>query len=96
MAKDPDSDPRDAPAGTPQRARRIPVSMDGMLIASDGVESKVRVTDLSSDGFRLELTDELIDGEQVQLRLGRETIRGEIRWVRGKEAGGVFLQGSGL
>jgi hypothetical protein len=96
MAKEPDSGPQDTTAGSSQRARRIPVSMDGVLIASDGVESPVRVTDLSSEGFRLELTDELIDGEQVQLRLGRETIRGEIRWVRGKEAGGVFLQGPGL
>ena len=96
MAEDLGPDPMDGPEGPPQRARRIPVSMDGVLVASDGVESKVRVTDLSSEGFRLELTDELMEGEQVQLRLGRETIRGEIRWVRGKEAGGVFLQGSGL
>jgi len=70
--------------------------MDGVLIASDGVESRVRVMDLSSDGFRLELADELMEGEQILLRLGRETVRAEIRWVRGKEAGGVFLQASGL
>ena len=96
MARDAGEDLNEGSDARPQRARRIPVSMDGVLIASDGVESKVRVTDLSSDGFRLELADELMEGEQVQLRLGRETIVGEIRWVRGKEAGGVFLQAPGL
>lgn len=96
MARDFDCEPEDGREEPAERARRIRVSMDGVLIASDGVESKVRVTDLSSGGFRLELTDELMDGEQVRLRLGRETIRGEIRWVRGKEAGGVFLDGTGF
>jgi hypothetical protein len=70
--------------------------MEGVLVASDGIESKVRVADLSSGGFRLELTDEVLPGERVELRLGRETVIGEIRWVRGTEAGGVFLQESGL
>ena len=96
MARDPDSGSGDEPTRPPERPRRIPVSMDGILVASDGIESKVRVTDLSSGGFRLELTDELMVGEEVVLRLGRERVRGQIRWVRGKEAGGVFLESSGI
>lgn len=96
MARDVDSDPENGPSRPADRPRRIPVNMEGVLVASDGVESNVRVTDLSSAGFRLALGDELMVGEQVELRLGRETVRGEIKWVRGNEAGGVFLHGAGL
>jgi hypothetical protein len=75
-----------------QRAPRVDVSYPAVLIASDGHESGVVVKDISADGFRIELTDELLVGERVKLKVGKEGPQsGEIRWTRGSEAGGVFL-----
>lgn len=75
------------------RDKRINVHLDGELTTEDGVVVKVRVLDLSSTGFRLMADDELLSGEQVTLRVGREeSLPAVIRWVIGREAGGSFSQ----
>ena len=74
------------------RPHRVDVSYPAVLVASDGHESPVIVRDISANGFRLEVSDELIVGERVELRVGKEEpVTAEIRWARGSEAGGVFL-----
>jgi hypothetical protein len=74
------------------RARRIDVSYEGVLVASDGHEIPIVVKDLSREGFRVELHDEVLVGELVRLRVGRGgDLHAEIRWALGTEAGGVFL-----
>lgn len=88
------SPPEDTPEGARslKRPARIRVEMDATLIASDGVESPVTLLDLSSAGFRLgNVRDPLEPGDKVQLLMRQERATGEIRWVLGEEAGGIFL-----
>jgi hypothetical protein len=62
------------------------------LINSDGVESSATILDVSSGGFRLEVTETPRIGEHVTLRVERgEQFPAQIRWALGSEAGGVFL-----
>lgn len=76
----------------PQRSPRINVRMEGFLTTSDGYETSVVVIDVSVDGFRIESEDELLPGERVKLRVGKSPAQtGEIKWVIGNEAGGIFL-----
>jgi hypothetical protein len=64
-----------------------------VLVDSDGGELSVEVIDLSSGGFRLRAGEALVVGEQIRLRVERYgDFPAIIRWVRGGEAGGVFLQ----
>ena len=76
------------------RSTRIDVNYDAVLVTSDNHEIAVTVKDLSRDGFRIELRDEVLVGEHVRLRVGpNEEIAAEIKWALGSEAGGVFLDG---
>ena len=75
------------------RAARIAFRRDALLIESDGCELHVVILDVSKDGFRLDSRCELVAGSEVRLQVGkRPPVRAEIRWVRGGEAGGVFLE----
>lgn len=75
-----------------RQSARISVDYEGVLVASDGHEMKVKVKDLSAQGFKIELADEVLPNELVELRVGRhERLAAQILWVRGSEAGGVFL-----
>ena len=76
-----------------RRPTRIDVAIDAVLTTSDGHSFDCVVRDLSLTGFRLELADEVLVGEQVTLKVGaRETYVGEIKWSLGREAGGVFTR----
>ena len=77
----------------PKRASpRIDVSYDALLISSGGHEYRVVVKDLSSEGFRIHIDEEVRVGEQVSLRTRRDgDIPAQIVWVMGSEAGGTFL-----
>ena len=78
--------------GFSKRAPRIDMRRPAVLINSDGVEIGVTVLDLSSGGFRIELSEPARIGEFVWLRVEHcEEYPGQIRWVLGSEAGGVFL-----
>lgn len=75
-----------------ERAARIALRRDALLIESDGCELEVVVLNISSAGFRLQSRCELLVGSEVLLQLGKEPpVRASIRWVCGSEAGGVFL-----
>jgi hypothetical protein len=79
----------------PPRSRptRVEVDFPATLVASDGCEAEVTVLDLSTDGFRIRFVETVLPGEQVSLRAGKHgDLAAEIRWVRGSEAGGVFLE----
>jgi hypothetical protein len=63
------------------------------MINSDGEETGVLILDVSSGGFRLTFEQSPRIGEFITLRVERqEEIPGQIRWVLGSEAGGVFLE----
>ena len=81
-----------SPGEPKPRAPRIDVDYPAVLVTSDGQPLPVRVRDLSREGFRVEIDDEVLIGERITLRVGRgEDMVGEIRWALGREAGGIFL-----
>jgi PilZ domain-containing protein len=75
-----------------KRAHRVDLRQPAVLMNSDGVESNVFILDVSSGGFRLEISESLRVGELVTLRVERcDDFPAQIRWALGNEAGGVFL-----
>ena len=81
-------------AANPQsRAVRVSTKIDALLIDSDGGELPVVITDLSNAGFRVQSTEELVNGETVCLRVSRYgDFKAQIIWVSGLSAGGRFLE----
>lgn len=78
--------------GIIKRAPRVDVRREVVLINSDGVESPAAILDVSSGGFRLEVSETPRIGEHVTLRVEHgEQFPAQIRWALGSEAGGVFL-----
>lgn len=78
--------------GIIKRAPRVDVRRRVLLINSDGAESPATILDVSSGGFRLEVTETPRIGEHVTLKVERgEPFPAQIRWALGSEAGGVFL-----
>jgi hypothetical protein len=78
--------------GIIKRAPRVDVRRQVVLINSDGAESPATILDVSSGGFRLEVSDTPRIGEHVTLRVEHgEQFAAQIRWALGSEAGGVFL-----
>ena len=75
------------------RSPRVQTSIEAVLVDSDGGELHVEVVDLSSGGFRLRTAEALMIGEQVRLRVPRYgDFPARIQWVKGLEAGGIFLE----
>jgi hypothetical protein len=75
------------------RDHRIAVQYEGVLTTADEQRVAVVVRDISANGFRIELEEELLLGEHVRLQVGKQPeVHAEIRWCLGREAGGVFLQ----
>ena len=78
--------------GIIKRAPRVDLRREAILINSEGVESPVTILDVSSGGFRLEVTETPRIGEHVRLRVDKhDDFPAQIRWALGSEAGGVFL-----
>ena len=64
-----------------------------MLVLSDGSERAVKITEVSSGGFRLHSADTLPIGAHVFLRVPRYgEFPAQIRWALGSDAGGLFLK----
>ena len=78
--------------GINKRAPRVSMRRPAIIIHEDGFEASVTILDVSSGGFRLEVTETPRIGEFVTLRIDRgEPVEAQIRWALGNEAGGVFL-----
>jgi hypothetical protein len=72
---------------------RILIHEEAQLVLDDGRTIEVVILDTSLEGFRLRC-NELIRGdlERAILRSPRSgDLAVEIRWTRGHEAGGIFL-----
>ena len=83
--------------GYAARDPRVTVHCDAVLIEGDGCELDVVITDVSRDGFRLHSRAMLESGSEVLLRVEKlAPVRALIRWTRGHEAGGVFLEAAAL
>ena len=75
-----------------KRAPRVTVRRPAIITHEDGYEATATILDVSSGGFRMEVTETPRIGEFVTLRIERgEPIEAQIRWALGNEAGGVFL-----
>ena len=80
------------PSSRKPRPTRVEVTFPAVLVMSDGSTANVLVKDLSRDGFRIQVGQEILVGERVSLRAGKYgDLTAEIRWVRDLEAGGAFL-----
>lgn len=78
------------------RAARIDVKFDAFVHFDCGAVAAV-ILNVSSDGFRLHTAEQLEAGTQVTLAVDKlEPVKGLIRWVRGQESGGVFLEAVAL
>jgi len=74
------------------RERRINVQFEAVLEEPDGCQVRVQMLDVSSSGFRIHSSAELVLDEEVTLRIARSVpLRAKICWTRGHEAGGIFL-----
>ena len=75
-----------------KRSPRVDLRRPAVLIDAQGAEFPVTVTDVSSGGFRLEVSETPRIGEHVTLRVERGAeYPAQIRWALGNEAGGIFL-----
>ena len=75
-----------------KRAPRTDLSRPAVLIDSKGVATQVMVLDVSSAGFKLELSKLPRIGEVVTLRIeGSGDMKCQIRWAISDQAGGIFL-----
>lgn len=60
-------------------------------------EFPARITNLSSSGFRLHSARPLEPGWEISVEVPkRPAVRCLVRWSRGKEAGGVFVEPAAL
>ena len=75
-----------------KRAPRVGLHRPAILVHEDGSETSATIVDVSSGGFRLEVSRMPRIGEFVSLRVDRgDEFPAQIRWALGSEAGGVFL-----
>jgi hypothetical protein len=80
-----------------KREPRIALRCEAVLVEEDGCQLDVVVTDVSRDGFRLESESVLEVGSKVLLQVAKlSPVHGLIRWTRGHEAGGIFMEPAAL
>lgn len=72
------------------RPSRACVRLSVVLEVRPDFKVKAIIENLSKDGFRLRSRAILHVGQVVDLHMPRESVSGELRWVDGFNAGGVF------
>lgn len=74
------------------RSPRVDTEFLVLLRCAEG-KSPARITNLSATGFRLQTPRDLEAGWEITLETPKHPpVRCIIRWVTGREAGGVFLE----
>jgi hypothetical protein len=77
-------------------APRIDVKYDA-VVRADCIAVDAMILNVSSAGFRLRTAEDLAEGMEVMLEVDKlEPVRGLIRWSRGQESSGVFLESIAL
>lgn len=76
----------------PAREHRVRVNMRASLQLTAERSIVVRIVNLSRAGFRLVSEEPLHTGQLVELSSRKDASIGEIRWVEGLEAGGLFTE----
>ena len=78
-------------SGFIKRKPRTCISATAELLRADGSIRPVVMTDLSDEGFRLQVEETPTIGETVALKvIGFDPIEAQIRWAFGNAAGGTF------
>jgi hypothetical protein len=72
------------------RERRVRVAMPAPIQVAAERTVEARIADLSLNGFRVVSDEPLQVGQSIKLHGRKDRGQGEIRWVDGLEAGGVF------
>jgi hypothetical protein len=81
--------------GYVERETRVEVRCKGVAIELDGCELEVEITEVSREGFRLRSNAKFDPGAEIWLAIANSTfapVHALVRWTRGDEAGGVFLE----
>jgi hypothetical protein len=81
------------PEGSRHYSPRIDVHEEVRLIDGNGTIHDVILADISREGFRVKYAGAAPPPGIARLRGGRYAdVPIEVRWIRGGEAGGVFLE----
>jgi len=81
--------------GYTDRDTRVQVRCKGKAIELDGCELDVEITEVSRDGFRLMSNAKFDPGAEIWLSIANSSfppVHAMVRWTRGDEAGGIFLE----
>lgn len=81
-----------ASRGFPGREPRVHVNMPASVQVATDRSVTARIIDLSLNGFRLTSQEPLEVGQLVELASFKDAVQGQIRWVDGLDAGGVFTE----
>jgi len=74
------------------RKDRNHVSVDALVLRDDGARVKVKLTNVSNEGCRLECDEMFRIGEHVSIGLPRMgNVRAQVRWALPGSAGTQFL-----
>jgi hypothetical protein len=80
------------PLGFIKRAPRIDFARPAVLVDPRGMEQQVTMLDVSSSGFKLQVSELPTIGDVVTLRVDKSgPVQAQIRWAVGDQAGGIFL-----
>ena len=79
-------------SGYEPRPFRIGIDHSAVLVRADGAESPVTITNVSQSGFCIKAEDMPAAGERIIFRGDAGDVPAEVRWSRGNDAGGVFVQ----
>jgi len=74
------------------RKDRSHVSVDALVLRDDGARVKVRLTNVSNEGCRLEADEMFRIGEHLSIALPRMgNVRAQVRWALPGSAGTQFI-----
>ena len=76
----------------PLRKDRHPVVVNAVVHRTDGSTAPVTLTDLSTDGCRIDTPNDLRIGERLQIAIPRMgSIKAQVRWALPDSAGAKFV-----
>ena len=79
------------------RKDRETVEIDAVVLRNDGSEAPVRLSNVSTEGCRIEADRDFLIGEHLQIAIPRMgSIQARVRWALPGSAGAQFVDESGL
>ena len=75
----------------PNRANRVSVSRECVMVDEFGEERPAIITDISKSGFRMKASDCPSPGHLIRLLVDGYEFECQVAWARFGEVGGIFL-----